>query len=1555
MPKHDDHYAILLAITRYPGLPLNSLGGPENDAEDFRQWLLDEAGGNLDEKRIEIITSSKFPPLKEPEEPYDANPAETQLKKVLDRWLGRIDEEGNRVWLDRVGKRLYLFFAGHGFTAGSLGDDPALYTAQAQLGDTVHIAALRYASKIRNAGFFDEIVLVVDCCQDVLKASQVLEPTWNPTDRNKSGDVLFMEAYAAPRGKKSREGPKGSGLVRGYFSYVFLQALRNAPADADGYVTARAVADTAHDEWVRGGYIKLTDVKEPPIRGPRNMRLYRRRLPPQNSPPGSGLPKTDPNSGPGGPPTGPRSFGPADYDEARQNEQARSELRRPSFVGITISSQDPGALIRVLDAERHEVASQTGRLEAKLQSGQYTARIRAGDGVQDHPFTLSANAQPVKIEQGFLPFSSPIPLENTSTHHEYQYNPAMELGSMAVQRANLSGFPKSVGTLMVFARDSTHKFGNEWSMPVVMREGLRLRKLDEETGEPRVVPCQPVVDAKRGYCSLLLNDLSPGTYLLGVRHQQGDYVSWQEMTLTVASSWWRTEVYLDSIDDDWTGRRFDIESAGVLIVPGKGSGSLYGSEARLTEVARLALFEGRLGVDGRLLPRGDGVHMPGPMMALYTAYALTYSLEPDLKRIRILCNHLQKHWTSHSADVKLLASWCSAKDRRSAQSKEIDLRPDEVPMLARGWELSKQLGSEAQLPLAAQYHLGMWRTSSLLWTQTQVPDMVEVRKIPAESATVPTTFELTPNISPPQVIASLCPPSPMLSPLQQTLRRALIDAAELAGNTGLDTFTDNFSKTSGFSRTIVLSALTGLLKQSSAIKTSPVSDSIAAASEVPPLHPHQVQVEVGGRTLTLEIGKLAKQANGAVMARYGDTIVLTTACMSVTANDRDFLPLTVDYRENTYAAGKIPGSFFKREGRPTEKEVLTSRLIDRPMRPLFPESWRNETQIVSMVLSADSDNDPDVIAVTSASAAAYCSDLPFHTPIAAVRVGLLNGQLAVNPTVAEQQACLMNIVVAGSEEGIVMVESSALEVSEEIVTDALELGHAQIKKIVAGIRELHAQIKPQKVVVAPFPFDEKLYGELEKKYGAKLRDALNTEKHPTKESSHLVDALKAEIVDAIPENDAEKRTLVTRAFQRLREKIFRDGILNARRRPDGRAFDQIRKIICEVGLLPRVHGSALFTRGETQALATLTLGTKEDMQHLDLLFEQDQFKRFSLHYNFLPFSVGEVKFLRGPSRREIGHGALAERALMNLLPAEADFPYAMHLVSDILESNGSSSMATVCGGSLALMDAGVPLKSACAGIAMGLVVGGNNNYSVLTDIAGAEDHYGDVEFKVAGTRTGITALQMDIKVLSITISIPMMREALAQANRARLEILETMDKTLDTHHVEISAYAPRLYKLKIPQDKIRDLIGPGGQKIKSIIEVTGAKIDVLEDGTVLIFSTSGAGGDQALQMVRDATASVEIGKTYLGKVVRLAEFGAFVELFPGTDGLLHISEISEHRIRDVGDELKLGDQILVKVLSIEGNKVRLSRKALIIEARERQSGKQTSEASRRPAASKSSN
>jgi polyribonucleotide nucleotidyltransferase len=688
----------------------------------------------------------------------------------------------------------------------------------------------------------------------------------------------------------------------------------------------------------------------------------------------------------------------------------------------------------------------------------------------------------------------------------------------------------------------------------------------------------------------------------------------------------------------------------------------------------------------------------------------------------------------------------------------------------------------------------------------------------------------------------------------------------------------------------------------------------------------QVSLEVGGRKLTFETGKMARQAHGAVVARYGDTMVLATACMDSKSTEKDFLPLTVDYREFTYSAGKIPGGFFKREGRPSEKEVLTSRLIDRPLRPLFPEGWSNETQIVASVLSADSDNDPDVIGVTAASAALYISKIPFTTPIAAVRIGLLEGKLVVNPSYTDQKISGLNLIVAGSEEAIVMVESGALEVSEDQMVEALDFAHSEIKKIIGAIKELQAKLKPTKVAVAPPAFDEALYKELQAKYSDKLRDALDTQKHPKTESYGLVDAVKKEIYEAIPEDDTDKRKLAGRAFERLRERIFRDDMLVRRRRPDGRAFDQVRQITCEVGLLPRAHGSALFTRGETQSLSTCTLGTKEDMQRLDLLFEKDTFKRFMLHYNFPPFSVGEVKFLRGPGRREIGHGALAERALANLIPTDAEFPYAIRSVSDILESNGSSSMATVCGGSLALMDAGVPMKAACAGIAMGLVVE-DNKYAILTDIAGAEDHYGDMDFKVAGTRQGITALQMDIKVAGVSIS--MMREALAQAKKARLEILDIMDKTISTARPEISHYAPHLFMLNIPTDKIRDLIGPGGKKIRSIVESTGVKIDVMDDGKVHVFASSGKSAEDALRQIREVTATAEIGKTYLGTVVRIAEFGAFVEIFPGTDGLLHISEIAEQRIKSVRDELKEGDQILVKVLAIEGNKIRLSRKAVL--------------------------
>ncbi len=694
----------------------------------------------------------------------------------------------------------------------------------------------------------------------------------------------------------------------------------------------------------------------------------------------------------------------------------------------------------------------------------------------------------------------------------------------------------------------------------------------------------------------------------------------------------------------------------------------------------------------------------------------------------------------------------------------------------------------------------------------------------------------------------------------------------------------------------------------------------------------QVVIDIGGRPLTIETGRLAKQANGSVQVRFGDTVVLVTACIQTEPRQGlDFFPLTCEYREYQYAAGRIPGGFFKREGRPSEKEIVTCRLMDRPLRPLFPKGFRNETQVIAMVLSADTDNDPDVIALVGASAAFYISDIPFYTPIASVRVGLVDGALVANPTYAQQENSLLNIVVAGSKEAIVMVEAGAAEVTEETIVDALQFAHEQIRKIVAGIEELHGQIQPKKWEVAGPEVNQEYYQQIASQYGQRLADACNTEKHSKKESHQLVTALKKELAESIPEEEEDRRKEASRYFSTLREEIFRRDVLENKRRPDGRAFDKVRAISCEVGVLPRTHGSALFTRGETQALVTATLGTKEDVQRLDLLAEEDAKKKFMLHYNFPPFSVGEVKFLRGPSRREIGHGALAERALRKGMPSEDDFPYTVRVVSDILESNGSSSMATVCGGSLALMDAGVPVKDQVAGIAMGLVMGEGGKYGILTDIAGAEDHYGDMDFKVAGTAKGITALQMDIKVGGVTSAI--LSEALQQAKKARLEILDIMNQTLSKPREAISPYAPHIFTLTIPRDKIGGLIGPGGKVIRGIVEATGAKIDVMDDGKVNVFAVDEEAAKQAMQMVQDVTATAEVGKTYLGKVVRLVDFGAFVEIFPGTDGLLHISEVAEQRIRDVRDELKEGDQVMVKVLTVEGNKIRLSRKAVLREQR----------------------
>jgi polyribonucleotide nucleotidyltransferase len=694
---------------------------------------------------------------------------------------------------------------------------------------------------------------------------------------------------------------------------------------------------------------------------------------------------------------------------------------------------------------------------------------------------------------------------------------------------------------------------------------------------------------------------------------------------------------------------------------------------------------------------------------------------------------------------------------------------------------------------------------------------------------------------------------------------------------------------------------------------------------------HEVTVELhGGKRLTFETGRMAKQASGAALVTLGDTVVLATAVASPDPREGiDFFPLTVDYREYTYAGGRIPGGFIKREGRPSEREVLTCRQIDRPIRPLFPEGFRNETQVIALVFSADKENDPDIIGINGACCALALSDIPFGGPVGAVRVGRVDGNFIINPSYAELRAGDMSITVVGTPDGIVMIESGAKQVSEDSVVDAIEFAHVEIKKICAAISELVSKAGKTKREVKPVEFDQAYYDELYAKVGDRLKDALDTHKHPKFESYALVKQIKDELKAALPAEDAAAPKKLSKYYEAIRENIFRDQVIKDRVRPDRRQFDQIREISIEVGVLPRVHGSALFTRGETQALVTATLGTLDDSQRLET-FEGEQRKRFMLHYNFPPFSVGEVGRMTGVGRREIGHGALAERAITAVLPSEAESPYTVRIVSDILESNGSSSMASVCGASLALMQAGIPLKASVAGIAMGLVKEGDQ-YSILTDIAGAEDHYGDMDFKVAGTRDGITALQMDIKIGGVTGQI--MREALAQARTARVFLLDKMDAVLSEARSEKSEFAPRIHTLQIPVDKIRDLIGPGGKTIRGIIEATGVKIDVDDSGKVNVASSDAEGLKRAIETISNLTAVPEVGKIYLGKVVRLAEFGAFVEIFPGTDGLLHISEIAEHRVHEVKDELNDGDQVLVKVLGIEGNRIKLSRKAVLKEQR----------------------
>jgi len=688
-------------------------------------------------------------------------------------------------------------------------------------------------------------------------------------------------------------------------------------------------------------------------------------------------------------------------------------------------------------------------------------------------------------------------------------------------------------------------------------------------------------------------------------------------------------------------------------------------------------------------------------------------------------------------------------------------------------------------------------------------------------------------------------------------------------------------------------------------------------------------IKLGDQELSVETGKVAKQADGSVIISYGETMILVAAVSGRTAKDGlDFFPLTVEYRETTYSAGRIPGNYFRREGRPNEKETLTSRMIDRPVRPLFPEGYKFETQVVATVISSDGENDPDVIAITGASCALYLSDIPFVNPIAGVRIGLIDGKYVINPTFDERRDSQLNLIVAGTEEAIVMVEAEAHEVEEKIMVEALMLAHKEVKRLCLWQKELGKALDiPKREFVTP-QLDETILGEIETKYTDSLREALNTTGKDKIASYAAVDALKKEVVESYPVEEMEKRQMAGKVFSHLKEKIFRDDMLGNRRRPDGRKFSEIRPISCEVGWLPRVHGSALFTRGETQAIVTSTLGTKMDEQFIDDLEKGEVKKRFLLHYNFPPYSVGETGRIGFTSRREVGHGNLARRALEAVMPDEADFPYTIRIVSDITESNGSSSMASVCGGTLSLMDAGVPIKRPVAGVAMGLVMEGNR-YAILSDIAGAEDHYGDMDFKVTGTSEGITALQMDIKIGGINSQI--LSEALEQARKGRLHILEVMKKAIEQPRTEISQFAPRIITIKINPDKIRDIIGPGGKIIRAITEETGAKIDVSDDGTVNIASIDGEGGQAALDRIRALTAEAEIGETYLGTVNRIVDFGAFVEIFPGVDGLLHISEISDRRIRDVRDELKEGQQVMVRCIGKEGNKIKLSRKSVLQE------------------------
>jgi polyribonucleotide nucleotidyltransferase len=690
--------------------------------------------------------------------------------------------------------------------------------------------------------------------------------------------------------------------------------------------------------------------------------------------------------------------------------------------------------------------------------------------------------------------------------------------------------------------------------------------------------------------------------------------------------------------------------------------------------------------------------------------------------------------------------------------------------------------------------------------------------------------------------------------------------------------------------------------------------------------PKTYEVEVGGRTLSFELDRVAFQANGAVLVKYGESTVLVTATMSERPREGvDFLPLTCDYMEMAYAAGRIPGGFFRREiGRPSEKETLTSRLIDRPMRPLFPKGWKRELQIIATVLSSDLDTDSDMPALNGAAAALEISDIPFHGPVAAVRVGKVDGQLLINPTNTQLKESTLNLIVAGAPQGLVMVEGGAKMASEEEILEALFFAHEQMQPIFDLISRMREEVGKAKATPPPPPD----HGDLPERVAALATDRiLAAISHPVKKDRYrAVDQAKEDVLAELGEDIQGREKEAHSLFDDLKKKLVREKVHREGRRVDGRNFSEVRPITCEIDLLSRTHGSAIFTRGETQALAVATLGTPSDEQRIEGLFGET-FKSFMLHYNFPPYSVGETRFLRGPGRREIGHGALAERAISQVLPSGDEFPYTIRVVSEVLSSNGSSSMATICGASLALMDAGVPIKAAVAGVAMGLMKEGDE-VAILSDILGDEDALGDMDFKVAGTSEGITALQMDIKMTGLTREI--MAKALAQAREARVHILGKMNEVIAAPSPGLKDHAPKIVVIHINPDKIREVIGPGGKMIKQIVAQTGVKIDIDDDGRVHISSPTQPQADEAIKIIQDLTAEAEVGAIYHGKVKKIMDFGAFVEILPNTDGLVHISELAHHRVNAVTDILKEGDELDVKVLEVDRQgKIRLSRKALL--------------------------